>query len=82
MDWKGREGKRGKGREGSGMEGRKWKGREGNGRYLVEPVGINGYNFRNERLYLSFTAIITIRLVGCINMSRNRLVNIVIVRDG
>ena len=58
---------------------------------FVEPVGMNGSNFKNETLFLSFTAIITTkngsdgtnfyirnRMVDSIEMSRNRLVNIIV----
>ena len=63
-------------REGKGRAG---KARGGNERYLVEPVRIDDYNFKKETLYLSFTATITTRLVGSINMSRNRRVNVIVL---
>ena len=55
---------------------------------FVKPVGMNGFNFKNETLFVSFTAIITTRngtnfyvgnrVVSSIKMSRNRLVNIIV----
>ena len=58
---------------------------------FVKPVGMNGSNFKNEMLFVSFTAIITTRnggdgtnfyignrVVSSIKMSRNRLVNIIV----
>ena len=48
-------------------------------------MGMNGSNFKNETLFVSFTAIITTRNVyvgnrvaSSIKMSRNRLVNIIV----
>ena len=58
---------------------------------FVKSLGMNGSNFKNETLFVSFTAIITTRngwngtnfyvgnrVVSCIKMSRNRLVNIIV----
>ena len=54
----------------------------------MKSVGMNGSNFKNETLFVSFTAIITTRngtnfylgnrVVSSIKMSRNRLVNIIV----
>ena len=58
---------------------------------FVKSVGVNGSNFKNETLFVSFTAIITTRngwngtnvytgnrVVTSIKMSRNRLVNMIV----
>ena len=58
---------------------------------FVKPVGTNNSNFKNETLFVSFTAIITTknrwndtnfhignRVVSSIKMSRSRLVNIIV----